>query len=253
MYYMQSLTYESKCQHGVHVGDSVLVQSSDRQRTSALLCLALACSLAYSLACSLTCSASAALVRRTRQCLLVSHKSLVSDHHPGWIHQISLPQICRVAPMDLEMLLGTAQLISHRFSIGSLPWTLRRTHPATLVVGDSWILRPSAVGSPADTGAMEPRPFPPLLIASSIFAVQSAVNVSTTLSGSMSWPLHSPSRVAHVIANPAFNLRLDIASPGNWVRTHAAFQRLVQGLSACCVLWCYGSVLTARPRNLEFH
>ncbi|KAL6701153.1 hypothetical protein J3F84DRAFT_142497 [Trichoderma pleuroticola] len=40
------------------------------------------------------------------------------------IHQISLPQICRVAPMGLEMLLGTAQLISHRLSIGSLPWTL---------------------------------------------------------------------------------------------------------------------------------
>ncbi|PTB58178.1 hypothetical protein M431DRAFT_359833 [Trichoderma harzianum CBS 226.95] len=123
------------------------------------------------------------------------------------------------------------------------PLDPQRTHPATLVVGDSWILRPSAVGSPADTGAMEPRPFPPLLIASSIFAVQSAVNVSTTLSGSMSWPLHSPSRVAHVIANPAFNLHLDIASPGNWVKTPAASQRPHPSLS-CCVLsmlWYYGS------------
>lgn len=95
---------------GAWVGDSI--QSLDRQSTSALLSALILLLLPW-------------CVGPDNACLFRVNKSLVSDHHPGLeFIRFRFPQICRVAPMDLEMLLGTAQLISHRFSIGSLPWTL---------------------------------------------------------------------------------------------------------------------------------
>lgn len=109
---------------------------------------------------------------------------------------------------------GVVQLISHRLSIGSLPWTPRRTHPATLAVDGSWFVRPPLAGSSADTGAMEPRSFPPVLIASSIWPVQSADAVSTTLSGSTELALQLPT-----------SLKPSYYKPGKLGKaTHAAFQ-----------------------------
>lgn len=206
---------------GAWVGDSI--QSLGRQSTSALLSALILPLLPWCVGIDNACLFRVNEVSRFR-----------SSPRPG-IHQISLPaNLSRGAHGFGDAAWDGAANFSPLLD-WIPPLDPRRTYPATLVVGDSWILRPSAVGSPADTGAMEPRPFPPLLIASSIFAVQSAVNVSTTLSGSMSWPLHSPSRVAHVIANPAFNLHLDIASPGNWVKAQAASQRPRPSL---CLLLC---------------